>query len=101
MIIVTVIVGVMIVMRIRSVGIAMIVRVIVMFNGIAARIARMRTDDGNQPGEDSADQRQGDDCLNHPIASPPSDGRLRPRSSRGCDSTPPVPPGRSPLPPRP
>jgi len=73
MIVVTVIVSTMIVMGIRSVGVAVTMCVGAVFNGIAARIARMRTEYRNQPGEDSADQRQEDDCLDHARASPSSD----------------------------
>ena len=63
MVVVTVIVG-MIVMGIRRMG-AVAMRVIVMLDGVAARIARMRAKDGDQARENSADQRQKDDCLDH------------------------------------
>jgi hypothetical protein len=39
-----------------------------MLDRIAARITRMRAEDGDQPREYSADQRQKDDCLNHVFA---------------------------------
>ena len=63
MIVVAVIVG-MIVMGIRRMGIGA-VRVVVMLDRVAARVARMRAEDGDQPGENRADQRQKDDCLDH------------------------------------
>jgi len=37
----------------------------VMLDGIAARIARMRAKDRDQARDNSADQRQKDDCLDH------------------------------------
>ena len=39
--------------------------VIVMFDLIAARVARMRPEDRDQAGQNGAQQRQKDDCLNH------------------------------------
>ncbi len=66
MIVMTVVVVTMIVMRRRGMGVAM--RVVVMLDGIAARIARMRAENGDQPREDGAEQRQKDDCLNHSCA---------------------------------
>jgi hypothetical protein len=48
-------------------------RVIVMLDRIAARIARMRAEYRYQAGEYRADQRQKDDCLNHPRFNPSSD----------------------------
>jgi hypothetical protein len=39
--------------------------VVMMLDLIAARIARMCAENRDQPCEDSADQRQKDDCLNH------------------------------------
>ena len=39
--------------------------VIMMFDGIAARIARMRADDRDQARKYCADQRQKDNCLDH------------------------------------
>src|SRR5258707_14290170 len=41
----------------------------VMLDGIAARIARMRAENSDQPGDYSADQRQKHDCLDHRRAS--------------------------------
>jgi hypothetical protein len=40
-----------------------------MLDGIAARIARMRAENSDQPGDYSADQRQKHDCLDHRRAS--------------------------------
>jgi hypothetical protein len=42
--------------------------VIVMLNFVAARIARMRAEYGDQAGQNGAQQRQKDDCLNHSCA---------------------------------
>ena len=64
MIVMAVVVGRMIVMGIRRMRIGA-VRVIMMLDGVAARIARMRAEYRDQPREDSADQRQKDDCLDH------------------------------------
>jgi len=44
---------------------AVTVRVVMVLDGVPARIARMRSEDRNQPGEYRADQRQKDDCLDH------------------------------------
>jgi len=44
---------------------AVAMAVIVMLDHIAARVARMRTEDSDQAREYSADQRQKDDCLDH------------------------------------
>ena len=63
MVVVAVVVVTMIVMGRRRMGVAM--RVVMMLDGIAARIARMRAEDGDQPRENGAEQRQKDDCLNH------------------------------------
>ena len=63
MVVVAVIVG-MIVMGIRRMGIRAM-RLVVVFDGIAAWIARMRTEYGNKARENGAQQRQKDDCLNH------------------------------------
>ena len=64
MIVMAVIVGGMIVMGIRRMGIGAM-RVVMMLDRIAARIARMRAEDRDQAGENRADQRQKDDCLDH------------------------------------
>ena len=44
---------------------AMSVCVVGMLDRVAARVARMRPEYGDQPREYSADQRQKDDCLDH------------------------------------
>jgi hypothetical protein len=44
---------------------AMAMRVIMMLDGIAARVAGMGAEYRNQPRENGAQQRQKDDCLNH------------------------------------
>ena len=44
---------------------AVTMRVIMMLDGVAARVARMRTEHGDQPRQKRADQRQKDDCLDH------------------------------------
>src|SRR5947208_2905050 len=62
MIVMAVVIGV-IVMRRRRVDIAM--RVVMMLDGIAARVARMRPEYRDQPRDNGAQQRQKDDCLNH------------------------------------
>ena len=66
MIIVAVVIGGMIVMGIRR------VRIAVMFDRVAARIARMRAEDRDQAGQNGAQQRQKDNCLNHSCFSPSS-----------------------------
>jgi MFS superfamily sulfate permease-like transporter len=71
MVVVTVIVS-MIVMRIQGI-LAGAVRVVVMFDRIAARAASMRTHDGDDAGENGAQQRQENDCLDHSRVSPSSD----------------------------
>jgi hypothetical protein len=68
MIVVAMIIDGMIVMRIRSMGIAS-THLAVMLDGIAARIARMRAENRDQPGDYSADQWQKHDCLDHRRAS--------------------------------
>jgi hypothetical protein len=56
----------MVVMRIRCMGIgAVTMRVVVMLDRIAARVARMRPEYRDQAREYRADQRQKDDCLDH------------------------------------
>ena len=67
MVVVAVVIGGMIVMGIRR------VRIAVMLDGVAARIARMRAEDRDQARENRADQRQEYDCLIHPLLSPSSD----------------------------
>ena len=69
MIVMTVVVGRMIVMGISSMGLGSMgigaVAVVMMLDGVAARIARMGAEYRDQPRKDSADQRQKDDCLDH------------------------------------
>ncbi len=48
---------------------AMTMHVAMMLDGIAARIARMRAENSDQPGDYGADQRQKHDCLDHRRAS--------------------------------
>ena len=47
--------------------------VVVVLDRIAARIARMRPEQRYQAGQNGAQQRQKDDCLNHSRFSPSSD----------------------------
>ena len=64
MVVVAVIVVTMIVMgssRMRVVA----VPIAVVLDRIAARVARMRPENGDQAGQDGAQQRQKDNCLNH------------------------------------
>src|SRR5690242_5649855 len=73
--------------RVGSLGVSMCFRM--MFDGVAARIAPMRPDDGDDAREDGAQQRQENDGLDHSRVSPSSDSRLQPRSNRGCGNRPP------------
>src|SRR6201994_576038 len=61
MVVVTVIVVTMVVVRVRSMG----VRVVVVVDLVAARVSRMRTGDGDRARDEGADQRQKNDCLDH------------------------------------
>jgi hypothetical protein len=45
---------------------------VVMLDRITARIARMRPEDRDQAGQNGAQQRQKDNCLNHSCVSPSS-----------------------------
>ena len=63
MIVVTVIVA-MFVMGVSRMRISA-VRIVVMLDLIAARIARMRANDRDHARNDGADQRQENDCLDH------------------------------------
>src|SRR3977135_3574172 len=65
---VAVVIGGMIVMGSRRMGVAM--RVVVMLDRITARVARMRPEYRDRARENGADQRQEDDCLNHLRAYP-------------------------------
>ena len=62
MVVVAVIVMAMVVMGGRRMGVGAMT-VVVMLDRIAARVARMRAEDRDQPGENGAQQRQKDDCL--------------------------------------
>ena len=66
MVVVAMIIMAVIVMGIRRMGMgAVTMAVIVMLDRIAARVARMRPEDRDQAGQNGADQRQKDDCLDH------------------------------------
>ena len=67
MVIVSMIVMAMVVMGGPRVGV-IAMPVVVMLDLIATRIARMRPENGNQPRENGAQQRQKDDGLNHSCA---------------------------------
>jgi hypothetical protein len=64
MAVVAVIVGGMLVMDVRCMGIGA-VRIVMMLDRVAARIARMRAKDRDQARDYRADQRQEDNCLDH------------------------------------
>ncbi len=69
MVVVAVVVMRMIVMGGRGMRVgAMTMSVVVMLDLVAARVARMRPENGDQAGQDGAQQRQKDNCLNHSIA---------------------------------
>jgi hypothetical protein len=53
----------MIIMDMRGVDIAM--RVVMVLDHVAARAAPMGADQCDHPGENGAQQRQENDCLNH------------------------------------
>ena len=55
----------MVVMGASRMGVSAMRVVVMMLNRIAARVARMRTEDRDQAGQNGAQQRQKDDCLNH------------------------------------
>jgi hypothetical protein len=55
----------MVVMGASRMGVSAMRVVVMMFDRIAARIARMRSEDRDQAGQNGAQQRQKDDCLNH------------------------------------
>jgi len=62
MVVMTVVVGRMIVMRGGSMS---VMRAVMMLDGIARGVARMRAEDRDEARENGAQQRQKDDCLNH------------------------------------
>ena len=69
-----VVVTVVIVGRDRmTMGLGVAMPVIVMLDRVAAGIAGMRAENRDQAGEDGAQQRQKDDCLNHGWVNPSSD----------------------------
>ena len=72
MVVVTVVAMAMVVMGGRGMGM-IAVPMIVVLDLIAARVARMRPEQRNQAGQNGAQQRQKDDCLNHSRFSPSSD----------------------------
>jgi hypothetical protein len=65
---------VVVAMRVMDVGGMRVIAVpaVVMLDLIAARIARMRPIDRDQAGQNGAQQRQKDNCLNHSCALSPS-----------------------------
>ena len=64
MVVVTMVIVAVIIVRSSRMG-AVAMAVVVMLDRIAARVARMRTEDSDQARENRADQRQKDDCLDH------------------------------------
>jgi len=64
---------VIVAMGISRMGVSAMLVVMMMLDRIAARIARMRPEDRDQAGQNGAQQRQKDDCLNHSRFSPSSD----------------------------
>jgi hypothetical protein len=60
-------------MVIVGVGGVRAIPVVMVFDRIAARIARMRPEYRDQAGQNGAQQRQKNDCLNHSWVSPSSD----------------------------
>ena len=62
----------MVVMGAGRMGVSAMRVVVMMLNRIAARVARMRPEDRDQAGQNGAQQRQKDDCLNHSCVSPSS-----------------------------
>ena len=56
------------VMGVSRMGMSAMRVVVMMVDRIAARVARMRTEDSDQARENRADQRQKDDCLDHLVA---------------------------------
>ena len=71
MIVMTMVIVTMVVMGGRRMRISAM-PIVMMLDGIAARVARMRPEDGYQAGQNGAQQRQKDDCLNHSCVSPSS-----------------------------
>jgi len=71
MIVMAVVIVTVVVMSRRGMGL-MPMAIAVMLDLITARIARMRAKNGDQAGQNGAQQRQKDDCLNHSCVSPSS-----------------------------
>ena len=67
MVVMAVVVVAMVVMGRRRMGVSAMT-VVMMLDLIAARVARMRAEESDQAGENGAQQRQKDDCLNHSCA---------------------------------
>ena len=55
----------MVVMGVSRVAVSAMRVVVMMLDRIAARVARMRPEDRDQAGQNGAQQRQKNDCLNH------------------------------------
>src|SRR4029434_6349564 len=64
MVVVAVIVMAMVVMGSDGMGVVAM-PIVVVLDRIAGRVARMRPEDRDQAGQNGAQQRQKDDCLNH------------------------------------
>jgi hypothetical protein len=64
MVVMTMVIMAMVVMGRRGMGMIAMPMVVVL-DLIAARVARMRPEQRNQAGQNGAQQRQKDDCLNH------------------------------------
>ena len=54
-----------IVMGFSGVGVIAMAVIVMMLDHIAARVARMGAENRDQAGQNGAQQRQKDDCLNH------------------------------------
>ena len=67
MVVVTVIIVVVAIVRIRRMGVSAM-RVVVMLDLVTARVPRMRANDRDRARDESADQRQKNDCLDHTLA---------------------------------
>ncbi len=64
MIVMAVIVGAVVVIGMQRVSVSTM-RIVVMLDGVAARAARMSPEQRDQAGENGAQQRQKNDCLDH------------------------------------
>jgi hypothetical protein len=66
MIVVAMIVGAVVVVVMGMQGVSVrTMSVVVMLDGVAARVARMGPEQRDQAGENGAQQRQENDCLDH------------------------------------